>query len=304
MTVSNWQWSFGGFTFGAGTQVGVESVAGLLDLPAARTFKTERDGDFGIFSSPWKLNERTVTLKGHIAANSGQTSAQAAKPFLKALYALDAPQALTWQIPGYQGQQIYARPQKATVPVDTSFVYGLAAWTAEFRADDPFIYGIGTITGVAPPSSSWWIYQYSATVAPKATGGLTFPATFPVTFGASSGGSASVTNNGSANAAPLIVIPGPATNPTISNPTTGAQITIAGSITSAQSLVIDCRAKQLWLLTTNVGTGTQTWTTAGYLIGSITTWPTLPPGTSSISILQTTTTSTIYWADTSPIGGI
>lgn len=99
------------------------------------------------------------------------------------------------------------------------------------------------------------------------------------------GGPINVTVNGVDNANPVWHVYGPATNPTLTNSTTGEALTWNGTIPSQQELIIDMGAQTATLEGANV---------FEFVSGS---WVQLEPGTNRISYTAANTTrpSKVYW---------
>lgn len=101
----------------------------------------------------------------------------------------------------------------------------------------------------------------------------------------SGGGPINVTVNGVDSANPVWHVYGPATNPTLTNSTTGEALTWNGTIPSQQELIIDMGAQTATLEGANV---------FEFVSGS---WVQLEPGTNRISYTAANTTkpSKVYW---------
>ena len=99
------------------------------------------------------------------------------------------------------------------------------------------------------------------------------------------GGPVTVTVNGVDSANPVWHVLGPATNPTLTNSTTGEALVWNGTVPSGQELIIDMGAQTATMEGANV---------FEFVSGS---WITLAPGTNRISYTaaNTTTPSTVYW---------
>lgn len=300
---TDWQFTYGGFTWGAGTSIEAKQVTGLVDLPNLRTFAVERDGRQGVFAASWFANTRIVQMLVDVTATPTQSVAQQSQTLYGALGNLTAPAPLVWKIPGWQQQQIYCRPTKVQIPMDVAFDKGIGTFALEFVAEDPRIYGVGAFTTGAP-SDVGYQYQHQASIGTLVTGGLTFPITFPITFGASSGGTAVAANGGTHAANPVISIAGPVTNPSIVNQTTGQTMTFTGTVNTNQALLIDVRSRQVWLATMNPSTSTTTYASATYLLASGTTWLTLQPGNNTLALFPAGAPgATVWWSDTFLMGG-
>ena len=138
------------------------------------------------------------------------------------------------------------------------------------------------------------IYAFSATLALAniEDGGLIQDSKGAVSdangyiFAASTGGGPiNVTVSGVDSANPVWHVYGPATNPTLTNSTTGEALTWNGTVPSAQELIIDMGAQTAALEGANV---------FEFVSGS---WVQLEPGVNRISYTASNTTrnSTVYW---------
>lgn len=138
------------------------------------------------------------------------------------------------------------------------------------------------------------IYSFNATLglANIEDGGLVWDANGATAdangyiFAASTGGGpVTVTVNGVDSAQPVWHVIGPATNPTLTNSTTGQALTWTGTIPSGQELIIDMGAQTATMEGANV---------FEFVSGS---WVLLAPGNNRISYTaaNTTASSTIYW---------
>ena len=74
---------------------------------------------------------------------------------------------------------------------------------------------------------------------------LVLPAVLPWTLGALTGGQATFTNDGNADAYPVITVVGTCDTITVRNLTTGERVDINGSLADSDTLVIDCSAGPL-----------------------------------------------------------
>lgn len=112
----------------------------------------------------------------------------------------------------------------------------------------------------------------------QSTGGYIFAAS-------TGGGPVTVTVNGVDSANPVWHVLGPATNPTLTNSTTGEALVWNGTVPSGQELIIDMGAQTATMEGANV---------FEFVSGS---WVHLAPGANRISYTaaNTTTPSTVYW---------
>lgn len=76
-------------------------------------------------------------------------------------------------------------------------------------------------------------------------GGAVYPVIYPVIYGASVGGNFNVTNNGSSESFPIILLNGPLTEPFVQNLTTGETISLDTNIGGSSQIIIDMKAKTI-----------------------------------------------------------
>jgi len=173
-------------------------------------------------------------------------------------------------------QRVNTRVRANRTLVDPDYTYGFIKSQYTFFCADPRYYDDAQQTG---------------TISISAALGRTYNRIYNLVYG---GGSAAtttaVTNNGWATTYPIITITGPINNPTIGNLTQGNYITIQGSYTNTDTIVIDLDSK---LVTVNGAT-------ARNLVSGGSNWFSAPPGTSQFYLTGTgtlagTTTATVTW---------
>lgn len=278
-TLSAWQFSYNGLTFGQLTPHGVDSVEGL-DLPAIRTADVARPRDHGEFGGLDLYGGRDITFDLNTMTDG--VSLQSALLSLAAAtdVAMTNEQPLWFQLPNLPLMAIMCRPRKRTIPFDIAYSSGQALPVVQFHATDPRIY--------AAPSTS---VQVSL---PAATGGIGFPVTFPAAFGGGGGGGGvTIDNTGNMEMRPVLVITGPCTNPSVENGSlTGAPaITLANpfqtgyTVLSGDQLVIDMDLRSVLYYVGGVGSGTVGGSRRSWIVlGSQ--WWTLQPGNNLIHFLS------------------
>jgi len=105
-----------------------------------------------------------------------------------------------------------------------------SAWQLQLLATDFLIYGETEAT---------------ATLTLPISGGMTFPFSFPAQFGSSSGGSATVTNSGTMNTAPVVVFNGPLLNPRLYNDTTGQVLGLDITLVAGDAITVGMKARTI-----------------------------------------------------------
>lgn len=148
----------------------------------------------------------------------------------------------------------------------------------QVRKTDTTTYNNLTIWPMLTTEPNPTIADYEPFSQEFSTGGYIFAAS-------TGGGPVTVTVNGVDSAQPVWHVIGPATNPTLTNSTTGQALTWTGTIPSGQELIIDMGAQTATMEGANV---------FEFVSGS---WVLLAPGNNRISYTaaNTTASSTIYW---------
>ena len=246
MNPTDWVFSYNGMTFGAGTGIEVAGLQGLIDLAATRTGDQPRPNAHGLVGGADYLGLRSVTLDLSVTPGLFPTVAAALDAIKTALAPVSDPTALlplTFKLPGLGQRVIFCRCRKLSFPIDIGFTAGIAIVSAQLDAVDPRIYdgtptqtSIGLGTGV---------------------------------------NQARVNNLGNISVAPVFTIYGPMYEPTLTNLTTGEQITILLGPSAGQVISLDFDAHSILL--NGVG---------GYYsaIATGSTWWKLHPGPSTIQM--------------------
>ena len=289
-SLNPYSFAFNGFVFGGtNSPYQITSVDGLEDLPALRVQDDNRGYQDGMFTGRDFLGGRTVQIGMQVFG----TSATSMQTNLNALQNVLIPQAqgtkvLQFQIPGSNLQRIDARVRKRAVRIDPEFTYGRAIVNYEFFAPDPRRYDdtLQTTDLTLGVTTTGRTYNrvYTATATPGAN---------PFTTGMSFGGGASspnlIANNGNTTTYPLITITGPATNPVVTNATTGAFLQINYTMGSTDTLVINTDFRTLTLNGVNRRS----------ILANNSTWFGAEPGTSlytfSASSTSGTTSCLVEW---------
>lgn len=235
MVLSNFQGSFGGLTFGPGTDIQVVEWDGLRELPGVRSGDHPRPRSDGSFAGLNYLGERVITLK--LSVTVTQTPFETVIANLASVFqnttSPSGLQQFQFMLPGWANpRQVTARPTKASIPVDLEYSFHKASPLVELTCPDPIIYDTAL--------------QTTSTGLPAPTAGLMFPVTFPATFGASTGGSLSTANAGNYPTAPVFTITGPCTSPSLQL-ATGATMSFNLSLASTDTLVVDMGARTVLL---------------------------------------------------------
>lgn len=214
-----------GFT-GDGLYLDLDGMQFGADVRAARVSRPQQHGSYADNGYEDGL---LGAIKGKILASTLAGRAALEDALLKCLRSTlgeDGTATLSWTEPGsstprqIRGLQLVERVQLvAEVGSIMAFAFQLAAERSTAEAQTESTTSSDALSGTG--------------------GGLSFPATFPWTFTGSAGGQASVTNNGTATAYPLLRIYGNITTPTITHLGSGKQLTFSGSVGPGDFLEID-----------------------------------------------------------------
>jgi hypothetical protein len=226
------------------------------DSPDTRTTLTEREADHGAWAGPVYLQERVVTLAGKAYAPSPDGVFGAVEQLKTANSLGDQTLTVYETVPR---QLTVRRSGKLLAQRLTDQVVD---WSIQMTAADPRLYATTqTVTTLRLPS---------------VTGGLQFPATFPVEFDATViAGDTTITNDGTIDARPTIVINGPVSQPlvTVTDPDgTAMSLLYGGDIAAGDWVVLDCDAHTAYYN----GVASRRALVSGD-------WPTLLPGASGLS---------------------
>ena len=268
-TLSNWQFSYQGLTFGSGQAIKVAKVEGLGDLAEIRDGDEARPRDHGQIIGLDLFGGRDVTFDLEAESSSGTvettllTLAQVTTP------GLTTERPLWFQLPGLPLLAVMARPRKRTTPWDVGYQIGnVASVSVQFHCTDPRIYTAGASVTVGLPSP---------------TAGMTFPAAFPLTFGATAASGVTVTNSGNVESRPVLVISGPVTNPSIQNASIPGSPTITLSnpnqtgytVLAGDQLTVDLDTHAILYYTGGVTAGSPA-SRGSWLVAGSTWWDLLP----------------------------
>jgi hypothetical protein len=281
-SLTAWQASFSGYTFGQGTALELREIQGI-DMPTVRTGDAGRPRDHGMFRGLDVMGERELILDGDLHNKSGSFEEAEAALAAATVPGGSEDTPLFQALPGWGTLAAMARVRKRQMPRDITVSLGnLGKVALMFAADDPRWYAQTQQTTVSPPTKS---------------AGFSFPMSFPLSFGGgSSAGVASVTNAGNIETRPLLIIEGPCENPSITN------ATAEGSPNLRFNMVVAAGGR----LVLDTDFHTATYYTAGTTLGSTrlgtlaygSRWFTLAPGTSTLQFLSATSEGrlSIQWA--------
>jgi hypothetical protein len=212
--------------------IDIDTVSGL-DTAPLRTSTDEHQGMDGTYVDSPFMSSRTIVLSGTLY--SDPSSPDAILDQLRRDYASDAVRPLYIQHPGQQTKFINCQGGGLRYDIDGGRRSGKTAVQFTLLAEDPYVYDY-------PPSQS------QVSVPTLVTVGTGFNMSFNLGFGgAVPNYGATVSNNGTHTAYPLITIRGPVTNPVLSDSYTGITMSLSITLAAGDSIVIDCRQKSIVL---------------------------------------------------------
>jgi hypothetical protein len=252
MTLSNYQYTYNGLTFGAGTDIQLVKEEGLRSLPDART----QDSNFPRQDGAWAglnfLGERHFVITLAVTVTKDNPFETVIQDIVNAFQPVSDPtnqQWLTFKYPGYTNEfMIKARVIRAGFPVDLDYSFHrVVSLPIEFVANDPTIYN-------------------------------TVPTSTPLTLDFST----PFINNGNYQTYPVISITGPVTNPKIEINENNF-ISFSTTVPSGYHLDVDLKAGTANLINTSTGDSVSVLNT----IAIKSNWLSLPNGTTVLSYVST-----------------
>jgi Phage tail protein len=227
-SLNNYSFAFNGFVFGgSGSPYQIQSVDGLKGRPTLRVQDDNRGYNDGMFSGTDFLAGRTITINVLVLSGNGNSAQQNYELLLAAV----EPQStgttvLQFQLSPATGlQRVNARMRVQTTTVNPEFTFGYITTQIQFFCPDPKYYDDTLQT---------------ATLAVGNPLGRAYNRTYNMSYGGGSTGiTTTVTNSGTWTTYPIITFNGPITNPTFGNTTQGNYITLRGTFTNTDTVVID-----------------------------------------------------------------
>jgi hypothetical protein len=262
MTLSTYQFSFNGFTFGAGTPYTVEKIDGLMATAGIRNQDDNRGYIDGTYSGRDFYDSRTVTIDFLLVGDSSHP----AQYYFQQLQKNLAP-----QVYGYYPDP-YASTQASSVL--GLFQFQLTATTGQQRM-------WGRVRSVSASVDPEFTYGYIL-----ATADLHFPDPryYDETANTASGSTATIYNNGWATTSPAITIASPSASGTITDSVTGAVMTFA-NVNTSYSLIIDTLQRTI----------SQNGISARNTLTTMTNWLTIPANTSTGTWTSTLGSMAVTW---------
>lgn len=279
MTVTDYQIQIGALVLGPNTNYIVQSIEGfgLPDVRATDTPRPRDDGEFfGLDFMPGRTMVITAVVRGASAAEvvANLDALMAEWQTISSDTATMKP--LTFKFPGQDARQFKGRPRR--LDATTARIIGNnVPVVLEYKAADPRQFD-------ATPDS--------VTVGVSSvTSGRAYPRTYPLAFGGGSSNAIAALNAGNYPTRPTARITGPATNPRITNSTTGEYVSFAIVLGAGDFLDVDFDSRTVVLNGTTSRYSTLT---------SDSTWWELAPGTTTVqfsaSVSSGATALTLAWA--------
>ncbi|WDZ91139.1 phage tail domain-containing protein [Nocardiopsis sp. HUAS JQ3] len=258
------QVSWGGLLLGAGTPWRWGQLDGWEDLPGLDSGDVARPSRHGAWGGRDLAQPRVVTLAGQLACRRSQVPAMVAA-LRSATRVADDAELLPLAVNAW-GEELlaWARPTQRLMPLAKGARLGLIPYTLQWTCPDPRRYSVEEHTR-----------EILAPVRPA--DGLDYPLGYPLDYGAPmTGGAATLTNQGTTGAHPVVTITGPCDRPQIVNRATGRALEFALTLAQAETLVVDCDAGTVLLS----GSADRLYTRTPASV-PVEAW-TLPPGAAAI----------------------
>lgn len=279
MSLSNYQFQFGSFVFGAGTPFVITQLDGLEDLPVIRNQDDNKGYNDGMFTGRDFFSGRTLTFAFIVLAGNGNT-AQTNFGLLQS--------ALSPQQSGVTSLQFLLSPSDTLKTIGARVRGRITSLTPEYT------YGKITaqVTMFCPDPRYYDSVSQVLSLTPGPVSGRTYNRTYNLTYGGGSLTSTGlVVNSGWAVTNPVITITGPAVNPVVSDVTSGQSITINYTLGVSDVVVVDL----------NLKTVTLNGSSARNILAPFSQWFAALPGTTQLSFSATTfvvgqTTCTVAYA--------
>lgn len=278
-SLNNYSFAFNGFVFGGtGSPYQITKVDGLESLPTIRNQDDNRGYADGMFSGNDFLSGRSITMTILTLSGNGNSAQQNFNLLQAALLPQQTGTTpLQFQLSPAGGLQVVnARVRGNVTSITPEYTYGYITSTWQFFCPDPRYYD-NTVQ--------------SASLTITVATGRTYPRIYPITYGGGSAGTSTTINNaGWATTYPTITITGPIINPTIGNVTQGNFITIDGTFSNTDTLIVDLNQK----LVTYDGNP------ARNLVANNSNWFSAPPGNNQFYLAGTgtiagVTQATVTW---------
>ncbi len=204
-----------------------------LEYPEIRLSKYSRVGEYGSIIPNTLYDGRHITLQGYVLANSSG-GYQAARRVLEAALAISKDSS----------NKVQPRTLKMTTMDDLALQCDVHVRNFQMKIMN-MIGGEFFLDLYSPDYQLYSQSLSSASLTRTVGGGFTLPVILPIVFTASTGGTATATNNGTAESFPTVTISGPMTNPVISNSTLNRYIQLSLTINTGEQVTIDMKNKTI-----------------------------------------------------------
>lgn len=280
MTLNNYSFQFGSFTFG-GTDSPwqVMSVDGLEGIPELRTQDDNRGYNDGALTGRDFYNGRNITFTINTFARNGLSAQDNYELLQNALLPQQTgTQTLTFKLSASSTEKIIsARVRTRVTTIDPDYTYGLIKSQIMMFCPDPRYYD-STLNALV-------------LTIPAVSGGRTYNRTYNLTYSPTSAANqGTVLNAGNIYSSPVFTIQGPITNPTIGYVEGNVYLSVTTTLSASDVLVIDMAAR---LVTLNGSA-------ARNLVASYSEWWEIPANTTATvnfsgSGTSLATTATVNW---------
>lgn len=218
LVTKDFMYEFNGLAFGSGTPYITSKVKGLLAPPGLRSNDKDRQDAHGSFPSRRTYSKRRIEFD--VAVDGTPANIEALMQSLMTAFTItDLPQQFVFQRPNGFGKRFaWCFVDASDFDSDYDVAHGYATGSLALVAHDPRYYSLAETSTLI-------------TIALNAN---------------SQNGN--VTNIGNFDTAPILEIPGPSTNPRISNAADGNKtIRVDIAIPTGQTLIIDTKARSVTL---------------------------------------------------------
>lgn len=232
--MTDWQWTFGGLTFGDGTDIDVIEHEGWDDLPDIESRDVPRGGRHGLHAGLDLARTKVYRFDLELIAGDDDALEALLGEMRAAFVVQEVERELVGTLPGQPTKRAMVRCRRRRIPTTLRRLLRYPTVAVELVATDPRIYAAAESSG--------------STGFPSGGTGRTYPRTYPRVYGAAgTGGVVSAENAGSVAVPWQAQITGPWTNPTITHVGLGLTLTINVTLDAGQTLNIDSGERSILL---------------------------------------------------------
>lgn len=204
-----------------------------LEFPEVRVSKYSRSGEYGAVIPNTLYDGRHITLQGYVLTNT-LAAYEAARRALEGTLAINKD----------SNNKVHPRTLKLTTMDDLAVQCDVFVRSLQMRVNN-LIGGEFFLDMYAPDYTLQAQSASSESLSRTVGGGFVLPVVLPIFSTPSSGGTATVTNNGTAESFPIITISGPMTNPIISNNTLNRYMQLRLTVQTGEQITIDMKNKTI-----------------------------------------------------------